>query len=208
MKNILLIAPPAGGKGTVSEELVEKCGYVHISTGDLLRNLDVTTELGQRIHEMIGRGELAPDDLVLELLKNKIDTLDGRPYILDGCPRNLFQANELEKKLTGDTKLDLAIYMNVPYEVCLQRIVGRMNCPKCNRVYNRDTNKPKVEWICDDCNTELTTRKDDTEETFKERYDTFMNATYPIVDFYRELGKLVEIDGLDDPYEKIVEAAK
>lgn len=208
MKNILLIAPPAGGKGTVSEELVKKCGYVHISTGDLLRNLDVTTELGKKIHELIGRGELAPDDLVLELLKDKIDTLKGRPYILDGCPRNLFQARELEKKLTGDNKLDLAIYMNVPYEVCLKRIVGRMSCSKCGRVYNRDTSKPKVEWLCDDCKVELTTRKDDTEETFKGRYETFTNTTYPIVDFYKEKNKLVEIDGLDDPYEKIVEAAK
>lgn len=205
MKNVLFLAPPAGGKGTQSDKLVENYGYIHISTGDLLRELDKTTPLGREIDELMKAGKMIDDDTVLRLLKGKLETLDGKPFILDGCPRNLSQAESLEKMLDEmGLSLDVVIELDVPYDVVLKRAIGRVNCPKCKATFNTFFIKPRVEGVCDKCGEGFIHRSDDNEETFKVRYDTYIELTSPLVDFYKERGKYVKVDGLNDVYENVV----
>ena len=202
MKNIILIAAPAAGKGTLSEMLVEKCNYVHISTGDLLRDASrEKTELGEKIANMLQNGDLVTDEIVFELLEKRLeneDILNG--YILDGFPRTLEQAkeyDELSKKLHID--LGVVIVLDSEYETLKKRIVGRMLCPKCGSVYNTLTgvNTPKVSGICDKCGESLYKRSDDNEESFKNRYDTYLEKTKPLIDYYKEKGNLYFVNSED-----------
>lgn len=209
MKNILFIAPPAGGKGTQSEALVENHGYVHISTGDLLREIDKSTPLGKEVSELMATGAFISDDLVLELLKTKLKTLNGEPFILDGCPRNIPQAERLESILEElNLSLDVAIELDVPYDTLLKRSIGRVSCPKCKATFNTFFKKPIKEGICDKCGSELTRRFDDDEATFKVRYDAYVENTAPLVEFYSSRGKLVKIDGINNTYENLVSEIK
>ncbi len=209
MKNILFIAPPAGGKGTQSDLLVENYGYIHISTGDLLRDLDKSTPLGKEVAELLATGSFISDDIVLELLSDKLKTLDGKPFILDGCPRNISQADRLDGMLEElGLSLDLAIELEVPYDTILKRAIGRVSCPKCKATYNTFTKKPLNEGICDKCGEALIHRSDDNEETFKVRYDTYKENTEPLVEYYESRGKLVKIDGINDTYENIEKVIK
>lgn len=205
LKNVLFIAPPAGGKGTISDALVENFGYVHISTGDLLRSLDKSTPLGKEVDELLKTGALINDELVLKLLKEKLSTLNGEPFILDGCPRNLDQAFEIDKMLTDmGIALDVAIELAVPYDVVLKRAIGRVTCPKCKATFNTFFKKPQSEGICDKCSSPLTHRSDDNEDTFKVRYDTYVELTTPLIDFYKSQGKYERVDGENDTYEQVV----
>lgn len=197
MKNIIFIAPPAAGKGTVSKLLKEKYNYEHISTGDLLREVDINTSLGKRIHEIMSQGELVSDELVTELLKEKISKIFGA-FILDGYPRNVMQANILDEMLTSLNKNNIiAIYINVSKDEAMKRALSRLNCPKCGAIfnkYNKDT-KPKVDGICDKCGTSLESRSDDNEESFIKRFDNYVNNTKPILEYYKKLGILKEVSG-------------
>lgn len=205
MKNVLFIAPPAGGKGTQSEMLVENFGYIHISTGDLLRELDKTTPLGKMVESLLKEGKMIDDDIVLDLLKGKMETLNGRPFILDGFPRNIAQAESLELLLKDlNLSLDAVIELDVPYDVLLKRAIGRVTCPKCKATFNTFFKKPQIEGICDKCGSELVHRSDDTEETFKVRYDTYVELTMPLIDFYKDRGSYVKVDGLDGTYDSVV----
>lgn len=205
MKNVLFIAPPAGGKGTQSEMLVENFDYIHISTGDLLRELDKTTPLGKMVESLLKEGKMIDDDIVLDLLKGKMKTLNGRPFILDGFPRNIAQAESLELLLKDlNLSLDAVIELDVPYDVLLKRAIGRVTCPKCKATFNTFFKKPQIEGICDKCGSELVHRSDDTEETFKVRYDTYVELTMPLIDFYKDRGSYVKVDGLDGTYDSVV----
>ncbi len=205
MKNVLFIAPPAGGKGTQSEMLVENFDYIHISTGDLLRELDKTTPLGKMVESLLKEGKMIDDDIVLDLLKGKMETLNGRPFILDGFPRNIAQAESLELLLKDlNLSLDAVIELDVPYDVLLKRAIGRVTCPKCKATFNTFFKKPQIEGICDKCGSELIHRSDDTEETFKVRYDTYVELTMPLIDFYKDRGSYVKVDGLDGTYDSVV----
>lgn len=193
MKNIILIAAPAAGKGTLSEMLVEKYGYVHISTGDLLRDASKEdTPLGKKISEMLQSGALVTNEIVFDLLEKRLmkdDTKNG--YILDGFPRTLEQAemyDDTVKRLNLD--LGVVIVLESDYETLRMRIVGRMLCEECGSVYNVLTgvNTPKVEGLCDKCGGKLYKRSDDNEESFKTRYDTYLDKTKPLIDFYKEKG--------------------
>ena len=195
MKNIILIAAPAAGKGTLSEMLVEKYDYVHISTGDLLRDASrEETELGKKISDMLKTGELVTNEIVFELLEKRLlkdDTKKG--YILDGFPRTLDQAimyDEMIKKLNKE--LGVVIVLESDYETLKKRIVGRMLCEDCGSVYNTLTgvNTPKNENVCDKCGGKLYKRSDDNEESFKTRYETYLEKTKPLLDFYKEKGVL------------------
>ncbi len=209
MKNILFIAPPNGGKGTQSEALVENFGYIHISTGDLLRDMDKTTPLGQEIAGLMASGKFVSDELIFELLKGKLETLNGKPFILDGCPRNLHQAEMLESMLNElGLSLDAVIYLDVPYDILLKRALGRVSCPECKSVYNTYFKAPKTEGVCDKCGGSLIHRDDDTEETFKVRFDTYMESTAPLVDFYKNKGKLYTVDGVENVYDEVVRVIK
>ena len=197
MKNIILIAAPAAGKGTLSDLLVKKYDYLHISTGDLLREVSKEkTELGQKIAKMLKNGELVTDEIVFELLENKLRQVD-KPYILDGFPRTINQAykyDELIQKLNKD--LGIVVVLNCDYEILKKRIVGRYLCKDCGSIYNTLTgvNTPKQEGICDNCGGDLYKRSDDNEESFKTRYETYLEKTKPLIDFYEKKGNLYYID--------------
>ncbi len=199
MKNIILIAPPAAGKGTQSQMICEKYQIPHISTGDLLRSeTKKETELGKLIQSKMNNGELVTDDIVIELLSNRIkqpDCLNG--YVLDGFPRNVSQALKyLEMLDKSNLPLGDVIYLDLPKETAKKRIIGRLSCPNCGAVYNDqiDESKPLKFGICDKCNNALSKREDDNEETFNKRYDTYMNETYPLISFFENKGLLFKID--------------
>ena len=207
MKGIILIAPPAAGKGTQSDMLVEKYGYAHISTGDILREVALHDE---SIKRKLENGEFISDDVVIELLKKRLSSDDCRNgFILDGFPRNVNQAKCYDAMLfeLGITS-NVVIYLDVDKETALKRIVGRVSCPKCHRVYNSMIYElmPKVSGKCDDCGELLVQRSDDNGETFGKRYDLYIENTSPLIDYYLEKGILYKVDsgkGKDEIFEVI-----
>lgn len=184
MMNIVLIAPPAAGKGTHSALLKDKYGLSHISTGDLLREFAVTNH---DISEKLSRGELITDEIVFELLENKIKDLNSnKGHIFDGFPRTLSQAEELNNILTKfNQKVDVVIYLDIDKDVAMKRVLGRLTCPKCGEIYNIHRDTFKKENHCNICDTELTKREDDNEETFTKRFDTYLEKTAPLIEYYR-----------------------
>ena len=211
MNNIIFIAPPAAGKGTQSDLLVKKYGYSHISTGDLLRaEVAAGTELGNSLKEIMASGSLVNDEIVTELLRNKLSSLEGN-FILDGYPRTLEQAKSLTALAEElNVVLNTVIYLEMDETTAMHRALGRITCPKCKRGYNKyeELLKPQVEFICDDCNVELESRSDDTEETFKTRFKSYIENTEPLLNYYKDLGILNVIDNSGSPqetFEKIEE---
>ncbi len=213
MKNIIFIAPPAAGKGTQSKLVSEEYNIPHISTGDLLREeIAKGTSLGKSIKEDMEKGNLVSDEVITTLLKNRITSADCKEgYILDGYPRNLTQAkiyNELLEELGYDK--GVVIFFDIDKERALKRTLSRIICSNCGSSYNLlvEELKPKKENICDRCGTELNTRKDDTEEVFIHRFDTYINSTKDLIDYYNELGLLHKIEVLDKPASVIFEEVK
>lgn len=204
MKNFVFIAPPAAGKGTQSKLLVERYGYNHISTGDLLREeVSKKTDLGIQLNEIMSSGKLVDDNIVLTLLENKLSSLleSKASFIIDGFPRTINQAKMLEELFS---KLNLddykVIYMELDYEEAKKRVLGRLICPNCGKSFHESIEGliPKVSGICDSCSSNLIKRSDDTEETFKDRFDTYINNVKPILDYYNDLNKLINIDASKD----------
>lgn len=200
MINFVFIAPPAAGKGTQSKLLVENYNYVHISTGDLLREAAKdSSSLGIQINNLISNGKLVDDDLMILLLKNKLKSVVecNKAFIIDGFPRNLNQAvmltNLFDELNVNNYKV---INMNLDYDEALKRVLGRLVCPNCKTSYNYliDNLKPVSEGICDKCRVELVKRNDDNEKTFKDRYDTYLNLTVPIISYFTNLNKIINID--------------
>ena len=213
MKNIIFLAPPAAGKGTLSEMLTEKYGYGHISTGDLLREeVKKGKALGQEAEGLMKAGKYVPDELIIKLISNRITEPDcENGYILDGFPRTKVQAEkyaELLKELGKD--LGVVIYIDIDKDMAIKRACSRITCPKCGRIYNKYSNemKPKVEGMCDDCNVKLTQRADDTEETFVKRFDEYMTKTMPLYDYYKDLGVLKTIKAYESKFDTFNEAVK
>ena len=211
MKNIIFIAPPAAGKGTQSELLIKEYNYNHISTGELLREKSLdNSELGSKIKSLLENGQLVDDEIVSTILKDKLSKING-PFILDGYPRNIKQANVLDKILNelGKT-VDVVIYLYVDKEIAMKRALGRMTCPKCNKIYNKynPVMMPKNENMCDMCGVELISRSDDNEETFIKRFETYTENTKPLLDYYDNLGKLVVIYKNDTPMDTFDEVKK
>ena len=202
MKNIIFIAPPAAGKGTMSSILEEKYQYKHISTGDILRSMaSVSDDFGKSLKEMLSSGRLVPDEIVYEALKRRLMMNDlDNGYILDGFPRNILQAEEYDKILKELNKnLGVVIYLDTPRDVLEKRITGRRICPKCGATYNVLTgvNTPKNENTCDKCGSELYQREDDNLESFNTRYETFLEKTYPLLDFYEKKKVLYRVKSVD-----------
>jgi adenylate kinase len=199
---ILLLGAPGVGKGTQAKELVAKWGIPQISTGDLLRyHRDHGTPLGLKAKEIMAQGHLVPDDLVNEMVAERLrqpDTKSG--YILDGYPRTLGQADWLDRQVGADPKAlpVIAVSIQVGYNVLLRRITGRRNCPVCGTIYNIYLHPPKVEEKCDLDGASLERRSDDTEEVFRERMRTYESQTAPVVEHYRALGRFEEVNG-DQP---------
>lgn len=196
---IVLFGPPGAGKGTQAEKISKKYGLPHISTGEILRkNIEAKTPTGLVALGYIERGKLAPDDLVVELIKETLASCkDG--YLLDGFPRTLPQA----RKLDEITDVDVVLNIAVDEQSVVDRIINRMVCPVCGKNYNRRTH---VGDLCDDDGAKLTTRKDDTEEIVRERLAVYAAQTLPIVDYYKAKGKLADIDGdgaVDEVFDRI-----
>ena len=196
--NIILLAPPAAGKGTQSELLEKHYNLNHISTGDLLRETSKQdNDLGKKLKEVMESGKLVSDDLVLEVLNNYLDKSDNLNLLLDGFPRNVYQAIELDKILEGkNSKIDYVFLLDVPKETLLARITGRRLCKSCGNIYNVNIEslKPSNELICDKCGNELIQRKDDNTETFEVRYNEYKTLTEPLVEFYRNKNVLYDIE--------------
>ena len=202
MKNIMFIAPPAAGKGTQAEIIVNKYKIPHISTGDILRSMAKSgDEFGNKLSELLSKGELVPDEVVYEAIQRRLMQDDlNNGFILDGFPRNIEQAIEYDKilSLTGKN-LGVVIYLDTPRDILEKRIVGRRICPKCGATYNILTgvNAPKEENICDKCHEELYQREDDNLESFNTRFETFLDKTYPLVDFYEKKNVLYRVKSVD-----------
>lgn len=200
--NLILIAPPAAGKGTFASRLTKEFGLVSISAGELLRNIDPETELGKQVRQLQAKRELVPDELINGLIKERLSKDDIKNgFILDGYPRYMAQVdavNETIKEL-GLT-IDYAVLLNVDYETALKRTLGRVICPNCKRTYNKLTGvcKPINDNLCDDCNIELTTRGDDNEESFKKGFETYQKITLPVAEYYKEKGMLIELNSNND----------
>lgn len=209
MKNIIFIAPPAAGKGTQSELLISKYGYEHISTGDLLRNeIKSGSDLGKELDRMMKSGSLISDEIVNKLLINALSNIT-KPFILDGYPRTISQALKLDEILASLNKsVDVVVYLDVEEELAMKRATGRLSCKSCNRIYHKYFSKPRVEGICDDCGSSLISRADDTPDTFKVRYDTYMSNTKPLLDFYSNKNILVKIDANKEADETFSEIEK
>lgn len=197
--NLILIAPPAAGKGTLASMLVEKYGMVTISAGELLRGVDPNTELGKQIRDIQSRRELVDDSITNKLMEDRLSQQDiNNGFILDGYPRHMPQVdaiNDICERL--NLKIDYAVLLNVDYDIALKRTLGRQICPNCKQTYNRLTgvNPPKVENMCNDCNIELVTRNDDNEETFKKGFEAYLHNCEPVIEYYKSRGMLIELDG-------------
>ncbi|NLC48411.1 MAG: nucleoside monophosphate kinase [Tenericutes bacterium] len=212
--NLILIAPPAAGKGTFATMLNEKYGTVSISAGELLRGVDPNTELGKQIREFQSRRELVDDKITNELMKKRLmqdDIKNG--FVLDGYPRHMPQVVAIEEIFNElNLKIDYAVLLNVEYDLALKRTLGRQICPNCKQTYNRLTgvNAPKVPNMCNDCNIALVTRNDDNEETFIKGFDNYTKNCLPVVEYYRNKGILLELNsngtaqGTFEEFEKII----
>ena len=186
---IVLLGPPGAGKGTQGEKLTDEFGYVRLSTGDMLREaVRNGTELGKKAKEYMDSGALVPNELIINLMKEKIATVKGG-VLLDGFPRTVEQADALGEVMN----VDLALNFDVPDEELISRLTMRRSCPNCNAVYHLVTKKPAKDGICDKCGAELYQRDDDKEATVKNRLDVYHKNTQPLIDYYAKKGNLVTI---------------
>lgn len=197
MKNIILIAPPAAGKGTLSKVLVDRLGYVPLSTGDMLREKALTDK---KLQEKMKTGALIDDETVFQALELMLNKIGNKPYILDGFPRTLEQAkmyDELAKKNGFD--IGTVIYLDVDKDILLKRVKNRVVCPKCKKSYSLINKElmPKESGICDICNIPLIQREDDKEEVFVKRYQEYLDKTSPLIKYYKDKNNLHSIDLLD-----------
>lgn len=198
---LILLGPPGSGKGTQAVRLSKELNVPHISTGDLFReNISKNTALGQKAKSFMDAGKLVPDELVLDMVYERVARPDcAQGYILDGFPRTIPQAEALDKHLKG-TKL-LVLNLNVPDAEIVKRISGRYSCQACGNIQHLEYSPPKVAGQCDKCGGALVQRKDDNPETVKERLRVFHEQTEPLVDYYSKQGKLFVVDGLKTPDE-------
>lgn len=197
MKLIMLGAPGAG-KGTQAKKIAELCKIPHISTGDIFRaNIKEGTELGKKAKSYMDAGELVPDELVCDLVVDRIQQDDcTNGYILDGFPRTIPQAEALTNALNAiEQKLAHALNFDVPDENIIKRMAGRRSCVGCGATYHVEFNPPKVEGACDVCGEELILRDDDKPETVTNRLNIYHKETQPLIDYYEKQGLVSTIDG-------------
>ena len=195
---VAMLGPPGSGKGTQAERLSGVISAVHISTGELLREaIAEGSPLGRKAESYVSSGRLAPDELVLGLIEDRLRSGAGASgFLLDGFPRNTPQAEGLDKLLSRlGIDLEHVLYISVPDEVAVERLTARRVCPQCGRNYNLVTMPPKSPGVCDDCGVELEQRADDTEGTIRKRLDVYKRETEPIIDYYRNKRVLVDVDG-------------
>ena len=200
--NIILLGPPGAGKGTLSKKIIENLNAVQISTGDIFRyNIKNETPLGLKAKGYMDKGDLVPDEVTIDLLWDYFDKLENKEegeliVLFDGFPRTLNQAKSLDDGMDQrNQKIDGVIYFDVDYDTLIKRTTGRRVCPNCGATYHIENHPPKVEGICDKCDTELIQRKDDELETVKNRIDVYNEQTSVLIDYYTQKGILKSIDG-------------
>lgn len=212
-KCLLFFGAPGSGKGTQSEILVKKHGFAHISTGDLFReNLKNETELGLKAKSYIDQGNLVPDEVTSAMLADAIQKTQKSKFILDGYPRNLNQAENLEV-LSEELNFEIksVIFLEVPDEVLFERLTGRRICKSCGAVYHTHYKPSAKEGICDLCGGEIYQRKDDSRDVIGHRLKTYEESTVPVKNYYEKLGILKIVDGqgeLSDIEKRIEEIVK
>lgn len=208
---IIMLGAPGAGKGSQASRIANEYHLPHISTGDIFRaNLKEETELGKQAKSFMDKGELVPDDITIAMLLDRIHKEDCKNgYILDGFPRTIPQAEALKEALAKQgEKIDLALDVEAPDDLIIKRMGGRRTCPNCSAIYHTETLKPKKEGICDLCGAELVQRKDDNEETVKNRLKIYHEMTEPLISYYKKENILEEVDGmekLDAVFEKVKE---
>lgn len=200
MKNIIFIAPPAAGKGTQSSFIEKEYHIPHISTGDILRAVSQEdSEVGSYVLEVLSRGGLVKDDIMYQLLEERLSKEDCKNgYVLDGFPRNVDQAMKYDQMLQGlHQELGYVIVLDIDEKTLEKRVTGRRICDACGAVYNINTEQesPKEESICDICGGRLKQRNDDNLESFRNRYQIYLEKMQPLLDYYKEKGILYVIDG-------------
>jgi len=199
MKTVLL-GPPGVGKGTQAASLSQQHGWPHISTGNMLRDaVAAQTPVGLEAKRYMDAGGLAPDDVVIRIVQQRLAQPDCQPgFILDGFPRTVAQAAALDAALAETGGLDAVVFVNAPDAVLVRRLSGRRTCRSCGAIFHVDTLRPKVEGVCDRCGGELYQREDDQEETIRQRLHVYQQQTAPLIDYYRDKELLAEVPGERD----------
>jgi len=194
MKHCVFIGAPGSGKGTQAAKLVAEKGCKHISTGDLLRaEIAKGSELGKQVKAVLDSGALVSDDLVIKLIHANAD-LDKNSYIFDGYPRNLIQAETLDREVLKG-RPSLAIYFEIDLQKLISRLTNRRTCKDCGAIYNLVSQAPKKTGVCDKCgSTNMVHRDDDKEEVIKKRMDVFTQNTQPVLDYYNRANRLMTVD--------------
>lgn len=195
---LVLLGPPGAGKGTQAVMLSERLGYRHLSTGDILReNVKENTDIGKKAKLFMEKGELVPDDIVIEMMLERIKQNScSKDFILDGFPRTLYQAGKLDNDLhKAGLDIELVVYFKTGLDTVLFRLTGRRICAKCGANYHIVNMPPKKQGVCDKCQGPLYQRKDDNEETIKKRLEIYNNQTRELIEYYREKGILSEVSG-------------
>jgi adenylate kinase len=201
LMKIIMLGAPGAGKGTQAKKIAEKYQIPHVSTGDIFRsNIKEGTQLGRKAKEYMDQGALVPDELTIGMLMDRIQQEDCKNgYVLDGFPRTIPQAESLQKAITEmGQKIDFAINVDVPDENIISRMSGRRACISCGATYHIVYNPSKVAGICDVCGSELVLRDDDKPETVKKRLAVYHDQTRPLIDYYKEAGVLVNVDGTQE----------
>ncbi len=185
---IVLLGTPGAGKGTQCKRIVARYGLLHLSSGDILRRERAEdTELGRKAQGYMDSGALVPDEIIVEMMAEAIKKAPDAGFILDGFPRTVNQAAELDESLaSANQKMDAILNLNINEQVVVQRITGRRSCPQCGAVYHIENLKPKVEGVCDNDSTQLVQRPDDSAEVVANRLETYHRQTEPVVDYYRK----------------------
>ena len=198
---IILLGAPGAGKGTQAAKLTERLGLVQVASGDLFRKaLQEQTELGRQAKVYMDKGQLVPNEITIQMVLDRLAAPDvASGAMLDGFPRNLEQARALDAALEKQGKgIDRVVYIKVAEEELLKRLGGRWICRQCQTPYHEVDNPPKVKGVCDRCGGQLYQRDDDNPATVKNRLNVYFKETAPLIDYYRQAGKLVEIDGMGD----------
>lgn len=196
--NVVLLGPPGAGKGTQAQFICQDYGIKQIATGDMFRAARTKqTELGKKVEAYMLAGKLVPDDVVIEVVDERLWQSDcDKGFLLDGFPRTVAQADALEKLLAKRQKrLDAVLSFQVPDDVIVKRLSGRRVCNSCGANYHVDFAPSRKEGVCDKCGGEIIQRKDDTEQTIKERLKVYKDQTQPLIDYYQKRGLLKLIDG-------------
>ena len=206
----VFLGPPGSGKGTQCKRIVEKYGIEHLSSGDILRKERVDgTELGKNAQSYMDSGALVPDDVIIGMMIAAIKNAGGNGFILDGFPRTVVQAEELDKVLEeAGEKIDVLLNFKIDDAVIEARMTGRRSCPKCGAVYHIENLKPKVDGICDDDGAELIHRPDDDAKVVSNRLKTYHEQTEPVIGYYKENNTVIDVDaeaGVDVVTETIFE---